>query len=149
MRIKTTVTSGKGASWSPASTTVPSTWHKPGEHAPSNALANSKQADRTASWRADRNFKRPVRSKSAHHLLRVTGLMLSPSLGAAWFAWQIGPPVGFCAEPHKPPTLPRARRILQKPKSSNEVTLSLHRLLDSRDIHLRARAFAERHRGWS
>jgi hypothetical protein len=30
--------------------------------------------------------------------------MLSPSLGAAWFAWQIGPPVGFCAEPHKPPS---------------------------------------------
>src|SRR5271167_4355955 len=69
MRIKTTVTSGKGASWSPASTTVPSTWPKPGEQAPSNALANSKQADRTASWRADRNFKRPVRSKAAHHLL--------------------------------------------------------------------------------
>src|SRR5271163_527388 len=41
--------------------------------------------------------------------LRVTGLMLRPSLGAAWLAWQIGPPVGFCAEPHKPPTLPRAR----------------------------------------
>src|SRR5271170_5443866 len=39
----------------------------------------------------------------------VTGLMLSPSLGAAWFAWAFGPPVGFCAEPHKPPTLPRAR----------------------------------------
>src|SRR5271167_511099 len=25
--------------------------------------------------------------------LRVTGLMLRPSLGAAWLAWQIGPPV--------------------------------------------------------
>src|SRR5208282_6049198 len=31
--------------------------------------------------------------------LRVTGLMLRPSLGAAWLAWQIGPPVGFGAEP--------------------------------------------------
>src|SRR5271168_2880003 len=31
--------------------------------------------------------------------LRVTGLMLPPSLGAAWLAWQIGPPVGFGAEP--------------------------------------------------
>ncbi len=31
--------------------------------------------------------------------LRVTGLMLRPSLGAAWLAWKIWPPVGFCAEP--------------------------------------------------
>jgi hypothetical protein len=35
--------------------------------------------------------------------VRLTGLMLSPSLGAAWFAWQIGPPVGFCAEPRPLP----------------------------------------------
>ena len=32
-------------------------------------------------------------------MLRVTSLMLRPSLGAAWLAWKIWPPVGFCAEP--------------------------------------------------
>jgi len=32
-------------------------------------------------------------------LLRVTSLMLRPSLGAAWPAWQIGPPVRLCAGP--------------------------------------------------
>jgi transposase len=32
-------------------------------------------------------------------LLRVTGLFLRPSLGAAWLAWKIWPPVGFGAEP--------------------------------------------------
>jgi hypothetical protein len=76
------------------------------------------------------NHLRPWRIGNSNHPsgpslpttpVRLTGLMLSPSLGAAWFAWQIGPPVGFCAEPrplpgrqisraaHKPPTLPRAR----------------------------------------
>jgi hypothetical protein len=42
-----------------------------------------------SSREADRKFKTPVRSKSALHLLRVTGLMLRPSLGAAWLAWAI------------------------------------------------------------
>jgi UDP:flavonoid glycosyltransferase YjiC (YdhE family) len=40
-------------------------------------------------------------------------------------------------------------RVLQKPKSSNDVVLSLHQLLDSTDTRLRAREFAERHRAWS
>jgi hypothetical protein len=31
--------------------------------------------------------------------MRVTGLMLSPSLGAARLAWQIGPPVCLCGGP--------------------------------------------------
>src|SRR5271167_1535681 len=48
---------------------------------------------------ADRNFKRPSGSRLPTTCLRVTGLMLRPSLGAAWLAWQIGPPVGFGAEP--------------------------------------------------
>jgi len=37
-------------------------------------------------------------------------------------------------------------RILSEPKSSNEVTQSLHDLLGTRDVRLRARGFAERHR---
>jgi peptidoglycan/LPS O-acetylase OafA/YrhL len=41
---------------------------------------------------------RPVQGCPQHNL-RVTSLMLRPSLGAAWLAWQIGPPVGFGAEP--------------------------------------------------
>src|SRR5271169_313437 len=48
---------------------------------------------------ADRNFKRPSGSRLPTTCLRVTGLMLRPSLGAACLAWQIGPPVGFGAEP--------------------------------------------------
>ena len=48
---------------------------------------------------ADRNFKRPSGPRLPTTLLRVTGLMLRPSLGAAWLAWKIWPPVGFCAEP--------------------------------------------------
>jgi UDP:flavonoid glycosyltransferase YjiC (YdhE family) len=39
-------------------------------------------------------------------------------------------------------------RVLQKPESSHEVVHSLNQLLDSRDTRLRAREFAERHRGW-
>ena len=41
--------------------------------------------------------------------LRVTSLMLRPSLGAAWLAWQIGTPVGFCAEPLAVAGLPSQR----------------------------------------
>jgi hypothetical protein len=48
---------------------------------------------------ADRNFKRPSGSRLPTTLLRVTSLMLRPSLGAAWPAWQIGPPVRLCAGP--------------------------------------------------
>ena len=40
---------------------------------------------------------RPV--QGCPHNLRVTSLMLRPSLGAAWLAWKIWPPVGFGAEP--------------------------------------------------
>src|SRR5271167_2712375 len=48
---------------------------------------------------ADRNFKRPSGPRLPTTCLRVTSLMLRPSLGAACLAWQIGPPVGFGAEP--------------------------------------------------
>jgi type I restriction enzyme R subunit len=49
--------------------------------------------------RTDRNFKRPSGPRLPTTLWRVTGLMLPPSLGALWLAWQIGPPAGFGAEP--------------------------------------------------
>jgi hypothetical protein len=47
---------------------------------------------------ADRNFKRPSGPRLLTTVLRVTSLMWRPSLGAAWLAWKIWPPVGFCAE---------------------------------------------------
>src|SRR5271155_3483411 len=56
-------------------------------------------ADRNFKRPADRNFKRPSGPRLPTTCLRVTSLMLRPSLGAAWLAWQIGPPVGFGAEP--------------------------------------------------
>jgi hypothetical protein len=48
---------------------------------------------------ADSNFKRPSGPRLPTTLLRVTSLLLRPSLGAAWLAWKIWPPVGFGAEP--------------------------------------------------
>jgi hypothetical protein len=48
---------------------------------------------------ADRNFKRPSGPRLPTTVLRVTSLRLRPSLGAAWLAWKIWPPVAFGAEP--------------------------------------------------
>jgi hypothetical protein len=45
---------------------------------------------------ADRNFKRPSGPRLPTTLLRVTSLMLRPSLGAAWL---FGPPVRLRAGP--------------------------------------------------
>jgi len=48
----------------------------------------SHRADRHRPF-ADRNFKRPSGPRLPTILLRVTSLMLRPSLGAAWLAWAI------------------------------------------------------------
>jgi hypothetical protein len=47
---------------------------------------------------ADRNFKRPCGPRLPTTWLRVTGLMLPPSLGAAWLAWAARPVQG-CPPP--------------------------------------------------
>src|SRR5580692_9334962 len=55
--------------------------------------------------------------------VRLTGLMLSPSLGAAWFAWQIGPPVGFCAEPRPLPG--RQISVPRRPQTAHAAARSI------------------------
>ncbi len=49
--------------------------------------------------------------------------MLGPSLGAAWFAWQIGPPVGFCAEPRPLPG--RQISVPRRPQTAHAAARSI------------------------
>ena len=49
--------------------------------------------------------------------------MLGSSLGAAWFAWQIGPPVGFCAEPRPLPG--RQISVPRRPQTAHAAARSI------------------------
>src|ERR1700678_1078178 len=72
---------------------------------------------------ADRKFKPPSGPSLPTTPVRLTGLMLSPSLGAAWFAWQIGPPVGFCAEPRPLPG--RQISVPRRPQTAHAAARSI------------------------
>jgi hypothetical protein len=61
------------------------------------AMGDRSAANAAGSKRIGISNARPV--QGCPQPFCVTSLMLRPSLGAAWLAWKIWPPVGFCAEP--------------------------------------------------